>query len=89
MRCGRDRAIEPLARLPVAINGKPKYSDESGTPFQCHLTEWRPDNRYTLQEIVDGLQLELAPAGRPKKTANPLSPPTVALMALVMMATMF
>ncbi|VFN00139.1 MAG: hypothetical protein BECKG1743D_GA0114223_101722 [Candidatus Kentron sp. G] len=40
-------------------------------PFQCRLFEWRPDNRYTPQEIVDRLQLELAPAGRPKKTAKP------------------
>jgi hypothetical protein len=60
------------ARLPVAINGKPKYAGEAGAPFQCCLLEWRPDNRYTPQEIVDRLQLELAPAGRPKKTAKSL-----------------
>lgn len=58
------------ARLPVAINGKPKYVDEAGTPFRCRLLEWRPENRYTPQEIVDQLQLELAPAGRPKKTGK-------------------
>jgi hypothetical protein len=62
------------ARLPVAINGKPKYADEDGAPFQCRLHEWRPDNRYTPQEIVDRLQLELAPAGRPKRTAKPSAP---------------
>ena len=61
------------ARLPVAINGKPKYADEAGNPFQCRLIEWRPGCRYTPQEIVDRLQLELAPAGRPKKTAKPSS----------------
>ncbi len=59
------------ARLPVATNGKPKYADEVGAPFQCRLHEWRPDNRYTPQEIVDRLQLELAPAGKPKRTAKP------------------
>jgi hypothetical protein len=59
------------ARLPVAINGKPKYAGEAGAPFQCRLLEWRPDNRYTPQEVVDRLQLELAPAGRPKRTAKP------------------
>jgi hypothetical protein len=58
------------ARLPVAINGKPKYADEAGTPFQCRLIEWRPDKRYRPQEIVDRLQLELAPVGRPKKSAK-------------------
>ncbi len=59
------------ARLPAAINGKPKHADEDGAPFHCRLIEWRPENRYTPQEIVDRLQLELAPAGRPKKTAKP------------------
>ena len=59
------------ARLPQGINGKPKYTDEDGAPFQCRLPKWRPDNRYTPQEIVYRLQLELAPAGRPKKTAKP------------------
>lgn len=58
-------------RLPVAINGKPKYALEDGSPFQCRLVEWRPDKRYTPEEIVDRLQLELAPAGRPKRTAKP------------------
>ena len=63
------------ARLPVAINGKPKYAGENGAPFQCRLIEWRPDNRYKPQEIVDRLQLELAPAGRPKKTTRQSASP--------------
>ena len=50
-----------LARLPVAINGK--YEG----PFQCRLAEWRPDLRYSVEELVEGLQIELAPAGRPKR----------------------
>jgi hypothetical protein len=58
------------ARLPVAINGKPKYSDENGAPFQCRLIDWRPRKRYSPQEIVDRLQLVLAPAGTPKKTTK-------------------
>ena len=68
---GATGPLSRWARLPVAINGKPKYAGEDGAPFQCRLLEWRPDNRYTPQEIVDRLQLELAPAGRPKKTAKP------------------
>jgi len=51
------------ARLPVAINGKAKHFDEAGNPFQCRMVEWRPDCRYTPQEIVERLQLELVPAG--------------------------
>ncbi len=47
------------SRLPNAINGKPKHFNADGTPFQCQLVEWRPERRYTLQEIVDGLQLNL------------------------------
>ncbi len=58
------------ARLPVAINGKPKHLDESGEPFQCRLIEWRPDRRYAPDAVVNDLQLELAPAGRPKKTGR-------------------
>ncbi|MEF8724026.1 MAG: DNA-primase RepB domain-containing protein [Candidatus Accumulibacter delftensis] len=68
---GATGPLSRWARLPVAINGKPKYANEDGAPFQCRLLEWRPDARYTPQEIVDRLQLELAPAGRPKKTAKP------------------
>ena len=67
---GATGPLSRWARLPAAINGKPKYADESGAPFQCRLIEWRPDKRYSPQEIVDRLQLELAPAGRPKKTAK-------------------
>jgi hypothetical protein len=68
---GASGPLSRWARLPVAINGKPKYVNGDGTPFQCRLIEWRPDARYTPQEIVDSLQLELPPAGRPRKTAKP------------------
>jgi hypothetical protein len=55
------------ARLPVAINGKPKHVNEAGEPFRCRLVEWRPDKRYTAEEIMDSRQLEIVPVGRPKK----------------------
>ena len=67
---GANGPLTRWARLPEAINGKPKYADADGIPFQCRLVEWRPEARYTSQEIIDGLQLELAPAGRPKKVAK-------------------
>jgi len=70
---GATGPLSRWARLPVAINGKQKYADEGGKPFQCRLLQWRPDARYTPQEIVDRLQLELAPAGRPKKAAKSIS----------------
>ncbi|SFC62237.1 hypothetical protein [Collimonas sp. OK412] len=50
-----------LARLPVAINGK------HTPPFNCSLDEWAPDRRYTVQEIIDGLALDMQSAGRPNK----------------------
>lgn len=68
---GATGPLSRWARLPVAINGKPKYTAVDGVPFHSRLIEWRPHARYTPQEIVDRLQLELAPAGRPKKTAKP------------------
>ena len=72
---GASGPLSRWARLPVAINGKPKYHDETGAPFQCRLVKWRPDKTYSPDEIVAGLQLVLPPAGRPKaerkhKTAN-------------------
>lgn len=64
---GATGPLSRWARLPVAINGKPKYASEDGTPFQCRLIEWRPEARYTPQEIVDRLQLELTATDGPKK----------------------
>ena len=71
---GATGPLSRWARLPVAINGKPKYADEASVPFRCRLIEWRPDKRYSPQEIMDRLELELAPAGRPKKPAKPSAP---------------
>ena len=43
-------------RLPQAINGKAKY----GSPaFRCKLTDWHPERRYTVEEIIE--RLDLAP----------------------------
>lgn len=50
-----------LARLPVASNGK------RAPAFECRLTGWSPERRYSVQDLVDGLGLELPAAGRPKK----------------------
>ncbi len=75
---GANGPLSRWARLPVAINGKPKHADADGVPFQCRLIEWRSDKRYTQEEIVDNLQLELAPAGRPKKTTRTSATATAA-----------
>lgn len=58
------------ARLPKGINGKAKYANAAGEPFQCRLVQWNPERVYTVQEIVAGLKLKLAPVIAPQaKTA--------------------
>ncbi len=50
-----------LARLPVAVNGK------HAPPFVCRMLAWSPELRYSVEELVDGLQLEMTQAARPKR----------------------
>jgi len=50
-----------LARLPVAVNGK------HTPPFQCRMVEWSPALRYSVEDLVDSLQLEMVYAGRPAR----------------------
>ncbi|WP_181258614.1 DNA-primase RepB domain-containing protein [Nitrosomonas ureae] len=50
--------IARWARLPVGINGKTKYIDESGKPFLCRLIKWNPDKRYTPKELIDQFNLK-------------------------------
>lgn len=50
-----------LARLPLAVNGK------HTPPFRCRLAEWSPGRRYSVDELADGLDLEIAEVGRPKR----------------------
>lgn len=66
---GASGPLSRWARLPVAINGKRKYVVD-GESFQCRLIEWQPSARYTVEQIVNGFQLELAPTGRPIRAAR-------------------
>jgi len=50
-----------LARLPVAVNGK------HSPPISCNLLEWSPELRYSVEDLIGGLQLEMAGAGRPRR----------------------
>lgn len=55
-------------RLPVAINGKAKYATPG--PTKCSLAAWHPDRRYSIDDIVDRLELlPVAPAGTRKRAA--------------------
>lgn len=44
-----------LARLPVAVNGK------HNPAYRCRLAQWAPHLRYSVQEFVEGLQVEMLP----------------------------
>ena len=51
---GATGATARWMRLPVAINGKAKY----GTPSpRCKLTRWHPNLRYSIEQIIDALEL--------------------------------
>lgn len=47
-----------LARLPVGVNGK--YTP----PIASRMVCWSPELRYSVENLIDGLQLEMAPNGR-------------------------
>ena len=53
-----------LARLPVAVNGKHE------PPFRCRMRAWSPTLRYSVDELVAGLQLEMALSERPRRSSG-------------------
>lgn len=57
------------ARLPHAINGKPKHMRD-GQPWRCRLATWNPDKRFTPEELVEAFTLELSPAIAGKRHAR-------------------
>lgn len=62
---GANGPCSRLGRLPVAINGK--HLNNEGVPWRCRLTDWQPQCRYSLQDIVDGLQIELAETSQQRR----------------------
>jgi hypothetical protein len=42
-----------LARLPTAVNAK------HSPPFKCRVEIWEPERRYTVDELADGLQIDM------------------------------
>lgn len=53
---GANGPCSRLGRLPVAINGKHQSGD---SVWCCRLKVWQPDKRYSVQNIADGLQIDL------------------------------
>jgi hypothetical protein len=50
-----------LARLPVGVNGK------RSPPFQCRMVQWTPALRYSVDELIEGLSLDVASSSRSKQ----------------------
>lgn len=57
---GGSKGVGRWARLPNAVNGKAKYRDETGRPFQCKLKVWNPGVTYTSKSLATALSIELA-----------------------------
>jgi hypothetical protein len=57
---GASGAMYRWARLPIGINGKEKYKQDDGTPFQCRLVTWQPGNRYEWSELFDYYLADIA-----------------------------
>jgi len=55
-------------RLPVAINGRPKYGDHSP---ECRLVQWRPALKYTVEDLYSALSLHQQKAAPPNNSAAP------------------
>ncbi|GJL73973.1 DNA-primase RepB domain-containing protein [Nitrosomonas sp.] len=65
---GSNGACARIGRLPVAINGK--HQNDDGSHWHCRLTHWKPENRYTMQEVVNGLQIELKETSRQRRESG-------------------
>lgn len=56
-------ASGPTARYARLSQG---FNSKHSPPFICRLHEWRPDVRYTVEEITEGFGLDLTPPQAPK-----------------------
>ena len=64
-------------RMPVAINGRPKYGEPSP---RCRLTQWRPELKYSVENLYAALGLNLHKPVLPTKNAaspNQSLPPSL------------
>lgn len=69
-----------IGRLPLGINGKAQYRDADGAPFKCELLAFAPQRRFTLEQLVAGFGLILAPP-RARRESTTLSEAAMAVRA--------
>lgn len=55
-------------RLPVAINGRPKYGNPSP---KCRLVQWRPGLKYAVEDLYSAFGLHQQKAAPPNNSAAP------------------
>lgn len=67
---GAGGAMTRWMRLPVGVNGKPKY-EVGEKPFQCRLAQWNPDLRYSPAEIAQKLGLDMKRTASKAVTTQP------------------
>ena len=53
------RGVARLGRMPNGINGKEKYLDDEGNPWQVRLDAWHPSISYSAEELIEELKLNL------------------------------
>lgn len=58
---GANGPMARLARLPEGVNGK------HSPPYPCRMQSWSSALRYSIEDLADGLQLEMMRVGRPKR----------------------
>lgn len=56
---GATGAAARWMRLPMAVNGRPKYGDPSP---RCRLTQWNPEFKYSIGELSEKLSLNAIPS---------------------------
>lgn len=56
-------------RMPVAINGRPKYGDPSP---KCRLVQWRPELKYTVADLYLAFGLHQHKATAANNSATPI-----------------
>lgn len=57
--------VNRVFRPPAGVNGKPKYGG-----WKVRMTEWHPERRYSVEEIVKAFGLELIRERRPPRGAT-------------------
>ena len=65
---GATGGIARWMRLPVAINGRPKYGKPSP---RCQLVRWRPELKYTVEELHSAFGLYQPNEGHTNNSAIP------------------